>query len=120
MIRYFMLHDIVEANGKTIRENNLALLHHIPIGTLVEAEWQNWHGEGACWTIKARLWVVAHRRDCDGTPLYSLSRWRDPEWAMRDFGDAFHDFGEDDLKPIELTPQVTRGDNMPTWWQERE
>jgi len=44
---------------------NAAKVHAIPIGALVEME----NG--------ARLFVVHHSRDCDQTPLYSLSA--DPE-----------------------------------------
>lgn len=58
--------DIVEANGKTIKENNLAKGHAIPIGTLVEVNipYSDYH--------RMRLYVVANSRDCDGTPLYLL------------------------------------------------
>lgn len=59
--------DIVEANGKTIRQNNLEKQHAIPLGTLVEinADYLDVHG--------VRLFVVNYSRDCDGTPLYDLS-----------------------------------------------
>lgn len=57
-----LVHDIVEANGKTIRENNLEKIHNIPIGALVE-----------CTTTGIRAFVAQHMRDCDGTPLYSLT-----------------------------------------------
>ena len=46
--------------GETYREGNNALKHTFPIGSLVEIE------------SGARLFVVSHSRDCDGTPLYSL------------------------------------------------
>ena len=116
----YMIHDIVEANGKTIKENNLAIMHNIPIGTLVEAEWQEWLSKGACWSVKARLWVVAHGRDCDGTPLYSLSRWK--EWPQPDcpWLAAYHAFLEGDLVPVEVTVDIEEGNNMPDWWQEDE
>ena len=63
--------DIVEANGKTIKENNTSLPHNIPIGTLVEVNihYSKEHG--------IRLFVCSHDRDCDGTPLYSLSFKKD-------------------------------------------
>jgi hypothetical protein len=64
----FMLQsDIVEANGKTARENNLARPHLIPLDALVEIDCpeSEFHG--------VRAFVVEHARDCDGTPLYSLS-----------------------------------------------
>lgn len=57
----FTLHNWVESNGKTIRENNLQRQHAIPVGTLVEA------------SSGARLFVARHCRDCDGTPLYGLA-----------------------------------------------
>ena len=80
--------DIVEKNGKTIRENNLEIQHKIPLGALVEVEveiyspgWSTSEDlpaedlrrsevnlKGAC-----RLYVVSHTRDCDGSPLYTVS-----------------------------------------------
>ena len=74
-----MIHDIVEKNGKTIRENNFEKRHAIPIGTLVQLE------------TGARAFVVFYGRDCDQTPLYYLSLdaddteevragWRNPGW----------------------------------------
>lgn len=64
--------DIVEENGKTIRENNMKIKHNIPIGTLVEVKYNEWGSGGSCAKIHARLWVISHNRDCDGTPLYAL------------------------------------------------
>lgn len=52
--------------GRTYREENADLQHNIPIGTLVE------HTETGI-----RLFVVAHTRDCDQTPLYCLSADKD-------------------------------------------
>ena len=75
-------HRIVEANGKTIRENNLETIHRIPIGSLVEVKFNSWFSDGACWKVHARLWVVHHSRDCDGTPLYTLSRWKEYGFAI--------------------------------------
>lgn len=72
-MKYINVADIVQDNGKTIRENNLARSHNIPIGTLVEVKYDTWEGDGACLKVHARLWVISHDRDCDGTPLYSLS-----------------------------------------------
>lgn len=62
-----LVNDIVESNGKTVKENNLGTAHKIPIGTLVEVYWENGEYNGL------RLFVVSHDRDCDGTPLYGLS-----------------------------------------------
>ena len=58
----FLLHQLIEPNGKTIKGNNLAREHAIAIGQLVEVR-----------DTGVRLYVVRHDRDCDGTPLYSLS-----------------------------------------------
>jgi hypothetical protein len=58
--------NIVEENGKTIKENNLELKHTIPLDTLVEIDC-DYH---AC--HRMRMYVVDYQRDCDGTPLYGL------------------------------------------------
>jgi hypothetical protein len=65
MTKIIMIHDLVEANGKTIKENNLAKVHQIPNGSLVELD------------TGARVFVCGHARDCDGTPLYLLSPLKD-------------------------------------------
>jgi hypothetical protein len=51
--------------GRTYREVNNATEHYFKVGDLVELE----NG--------ARLFVVYLHRDCDGTPLYSLSHDKD-------------------------------------------
>lgn len=74
--------DLVEANGKTVRENNLNAEHTIPLGAIVEVS-------AECVTShRLRMFVVQHSRDCDGTPLYSLSF--DPE-AFTDYEKAVID-----------------------------
>jgi hypothetical protein len=62
--------DIVEENGKTIRQNKMALTHNIPLGTFVEVEYDE---NDASASEGQRLYVQGHNRDCDGTPLYSLT-----------------------------------------------
>ena len=53
--------DIVEKNGRTIRENNLTRKHKYSIGDLIELD----DGE--------RLFVLKNNgRDCDGSPLYKV------------------------------------------------
>jgi hypothetical protein len=66
--RFILISDMVEANGKTVRENNLEKGHTIPLGSLVEcnSESGDYEWEGI------RLYVVKHSRDCDGGPLYDL------------------------------------------------
>ncbi len=98
---FTILHDMVESNGKTIKENNLAIKHKIPIGSLVEVKFDEWFGDGACWKVQARLFVDAHTRDCDGTPLYTL----------RSSYQRFYGFGEQGLKPIEVTTEISRGED---------
>lgn len=75
---YKLYSDIVEDNGKTIRENNLEKQHDLPVGTLVEVKYDEFHGDGACSKVHARLWVALQGRDCDGTPLYWLSPDKPP------------------------------------------
>ena len=71
-VEIIRVHDIVEDNSKTIRENNLDKAHNIPLGTLVETTVEDDRGVSRSRT-RALLFVVGHNRDCDGTPLYSLS-----------------------------------------------
>jgi hypothetical protein len=65
--------SIIESNGKTVRENNFDKEHKIPLRTLVEVEIKETYGENAWIKGIARLYVVTHGRDCDGTPLYGLA-----------------------------------------------
>jgi hypothetical protein len=117
MPKMVMIHDIVENNGKTIRENNLEKPHNIPLGTLVEAKWEAWFGEGGSWKVHARMWVVLQGRDCDGTPLYSISRWNDLEVAKTS-GDLHGGFSESSLTPVEITPDLLEGVNALQWGSE--
>lgn len=65
--------DIVEPNGKTVRENNRSIPHELPIGALVEITTDCPIGQFGSEYRGVRLFVVGHNRDCDGSPLYSLS-----------------------------------------------
>ena len=113
-MKLIAIHDLIEENGQTIKENNLAQLHTIPIGMLVEARWDEWFGGGACRKIHARLWVVHHGRDCDGTPLYSLSQWRDPAFALQS-GQAHHGLSEESLRQVEITEGIRDGSDALEW-----
>jgi len=88
--------DIVEENGKTIKENNLAREHKYPIGSLVELE----NGE--------RLFVMAYTRDCDGSPLYNLGfRWN-KETLSRNHGEEHIKFAPlTSLAQIEESKRLT-------------
>jgi hypothetical protein len=80
-MRIMNVADIVEENGKTIRENNLARNHKYKVGDLVEVKLhENYDDFGACIKFHARLWIVNCGRDCDGTPLYSLSPTPRHKW----------------------------------------
>lgn len=107
--QFFIIHDMVQENGKTIKENNLEKVHDIPIGALVEVEFDEWFGEGACWKVHARLWVVGHNRDCDGTPLYSLSRWKDPSFALQ-INHVHSGFDEESLSIVKITDEIRQGE----------
>ena len=130
-MEYVKFSDIVEENGKTIRENNLEIKHNIPIGALVEFKVSEWHGKGACQVIHARHWVVSHDRDCDGTLLYSLSptpkdKWEDieihipwfddwnkvkmkPELAQHFYYRVVNGMTEESLTIIEVTDKLKEG-----------
>ena len=69
-----MVHDIVESNGKTIKENNLKLEHSVELGKLIEII--TWDEESKENYGGIRLFVTNHTRDCDGTPLYTLGSRR--------------------------------------------
>ncbi len=84
--------NLVESNGKTWRQNNLAIDHTIPLGTLVEVDldYSDHHG--------IRLFVVMHTRDCDGSPMYALGSSSNPDdskyypqWIRRYVDDGFSD-----------------------------
>lgn len=136
MNKFVMFGDIVEENGKTIRENNSTIKHNIPIGALVEVKYDNWHGDGACEKIHARLWVVNHTRDCDGTPIYSLGE-KPYKTIIRMLEDLYPDldlmrkdvwwnfakqlnwirgtFSEESLTPVEVTEDLKDGCGKLRW-----
>jgi len=108
---------------KTIREVNLQQQHQIPLGTLVEFYSEEWYGDGACERIVGRLWVVAHTRDCDGSPLYSLARIpqsisENASLYMRSpllCGVLRTGFLEESLRIVPITDEVRDGSDMPQW-----
>ena len=133
--------DIIEKNKKTVKENNLEIDHNIPLGTLVEVKFDTWHGKGACEKVHARLYVVAHNRDCDGTPLYSLCRVKvqeltdkfqvsfidgdtgEPHTFNNEYSTAMvwnvhHGFDEEGLTPIEVTKDIEDGAGSLDWKEE--
>jgi hypothetical protein len=90
-----------DPQGRSYREVNLAKTHGIPVGTLVELR------QGA------RLFVVHHHRDCDGTPLYAMSHDRD-DTVKHD--ERFHNsnwvhgYPEGSLKVVNPQPEPLSSD----------
>lgn len=67
-----LIHDLTNPEtGRTTKEDNLAIPHSIPVGTLVEIV--PWDEESEREFGGVRVFVAEHTRDCDGTPLYTLS-----------------------------------------------
>jgi len=92
-------------SGKTYREENNELVHNIPLGSLVETDFNDEYLESP--KSGLRLFVVSHDRDCDGTPLYSLSFQKDWTPEKYDFLSKFSrrlmvdsGYGENSLKLI--------------------
>ena len=73
--------------GKTFRQENNEKIHNIPLGTLVEVDFDDSDGDPK---RGLRLFVVSHDRDCDGTPLYSLSF--NKNWRNDLYGEQFKQF----------------------------
>ena len=125
--------DIVEENGKTWRENREAIPHNIPIDTLVEVKYDSWYGNGACSKVRARLFVVEHARDCDGSPLYTLAavpqkdevlslidlRLQLPDFIRHQLDVALRHivtgFSESSLTPVQVTPALLDGHGAFKW-----
>ena len=122
MTEIIMFHNIVEDNGKTIKENNMEKIHNIPIDSLVEVKYDTWHGNGACEKVHARLWVVSHDRDCDGTPLYTLAeeKLKICNELEEYFGGKYRvkkrtGFSEESLTIVEVTSDLEKGHGCLQW-----
>lgn len=93
--------DPDDPRGRTYRQINAAKVHGIPLGALVEIS----HLDDPSPMDGARLFVVSHNRDCDGTPLYGLCA--DPEDTVvqrKGFANPkwHHGYGEESLAVIRL------------------
>lgn len=100
------IHEFVDPDdpkGRTHKQINLEKNHAYEIGSLVEIIDDDEHYEYEPYYNGARLYVVAHHRDCDGTPLYAMSAdkndtfenkpgFANPTWV--------HGFTEESLKLI--------------------
>lgn len=114
MTEAIFIGDIVESNGKTIKQNNLEKKHNINIGELVEVKYEEWYGEGACEKLHSRLWVISHDRDYDGTPLYGLSRLKSEKLAY-EFHAIRGGFAEESLTVIPVTEDLKNGYGALEW-----
>jgi hypothetical protein len=83
-----LVSEIIESNGKTIRQNNMQEQHTIELGTLVEIEAPYLDENGL------RVFVVEHNRDCDGTPLYLLSANRNYAQDKQEYEEFKHGYPE--------------------------
>lgn len=80
--------DVMEANGKTIRQNNMEQKHVIELGSLVEIDCKYLDEHGM------RVFVAEHTRDCDGEPLYLLSgnyNYANDKQELEKFRDTYPD-----------------------------
>lgn len=78
MTQILLFSEMVEENGKTVRENNLARKHQVRLGAklkiCVPLEPDDLHPfnlPGLRGVITC--YVVYYNRDCDGSPLYYIS-----------------------------------------------
>lgn len=92
---------IVEANGRTIEENNLAAGHKYPLGSLVTVNFDENHGY-ASFQGQATLYVVGHGRDCDGSPLYNLGTMPIAEPSRYLYNDAANGFNPEYMQWLVL------------------
>lgn len=89
MAEAIFIADIVEHNGKTVRQNNLETPHNIPLKALVEISYEGAEDEDEeRQTCGLRLFVVEHSRDFDGTPLYSLSTNKKAQIELNELEDV--------------------------------
>lgn len=105
-------------DGLTRRERNSKIGHNIPLGTLVEVKKESGIQESGL-----RLYVQDHIRDCDGTPLYSLTlnfflvgkdvtkpasgnERLDAHLRIANSGAISHGYPEDSLQIIEAAESV--------------
>ena len=93
MQNMILVSDIVEENGKTVKQNNLEMVHDISLGSLVEIVEDEYSEDGG-----VRMFVVDYSRDCDGTPLYDLSHDKNAAQKLKQF-EADCEAGEFETEP---------------------
>ena len=120
--QFTIIHDLTNPEtGNTYKEDNLKKRHNIPVGSLVEVKFDDFSPGGFSWKVHARMWVVRHDRDCDGTPLYTLSRWNPPvithtyPYGGHIYADSKTGMSEDALTLVEITEDVRNGNDSLQW-----
>ena len=82
MENLILVPDIIESNGKTIRENNMKTKHSLSVGDEIRFIDGKDFSERYCSyeseeiqkaVAQGTLFVASIDRDCDGTPLYTLT-----------------------------------------------
>jgi len=87
--------DPNDPQGRSYREVNAARPHMIPVGWLVEMR------DGV------RVYVVAHQRNCDQTPLYTLAMDDHPYEAGGQIPTGMnHGWPESSLSPVQPGPRL--------------
>lgn len=124
--------DDVTRNGITLKKSNIETKHQIPLGALVEIQYENLYTSSNRNLKGVRLFVAGHTRDDHNTPTYALSHNRSAYQEKKDIelqiankewlktpsdiyaeilirfkneelkGQIINDYTEDDLKVIEL------------------
>ena len=129
--------DLLEPNGLTIRQNNLARQHKFPIGTLVHCKYDETHASGSSCRTEGNLWVIEHTRDCDGTPLYTVGMMPLPDvddpflgrfvldlrassvlakmLSTKMLGVCCTHLSETGMTEVQVTPDLLRGVDAITW-----
>ena len=103
---FIVLHNVIGEDGKSDKERNMEETHKIPIGSLVEFDYKNTWGNEAYVIGTAHMYVIAHMRDCDGTPLYGVAgaiprEGQDfQDWYWRLTSGADFGYGENQLTVI--------------------
>ena len=83
------LKDPNDAKGRTYRQINNSICHNFGIGELVELN------------SGVRLFVAKHDRDCDGTPLYTLTSEMQSIYPLNQMR-WLHGYSIFDLKAVKL------------------
>jgi len=82
MVDLVYVPDMIESNGKTVRENNMEIKHSLVIGDEVRFIEGEDFSERYCSedpkqiqdaVARGTFFVASIDRDCDGTPLYTLT-----------------------------------------------